>query len=301
MSVNSVRGRLLASTVLGGLALLVASPVLAQTAIAQDVEEVIVTGSRIKRVETTTEAPVTVVDAQAIQDRGFIQAGQAINELTANMPQFALAAGSGSAAGSGQQFPNLFGLGAGRTLTLVNGRRFVTSSSGLGDRVVDTNIIPTGLIRRVDIAQAGGAAVYGSDAVAGVVNYLLRDDFTGLELDAQYGISSRNDYPVQSLRATAGRNFLDDRANIAVDVEWSKTRPLYDYDRPRSNLGRVTISNEANVSVGPREPEYPFHELQCQWPAVLASASTADQLHLPRARHGDTVAVQQHGHSPCAL
>ena len=96
MSVNSVRGRLLASTVLGGLALLVASPVLAQTAIAQDVEEVIVTGSRIKRVETTTEAPVTVVDAQAIQDRGFIQAGQAINELTANMPQFALAAGSGS-------------------------------------------------------------------------------------------------------------------------------------------------------------------------------------------------------------
>ncbi len=248
MSVNSVRGRLLASTVLGGIVLLAASPVLAQTAAARDVEEVIVTGSRIKRVETTTEAPVTVIDAQAIQDRGFIQAGQAINDLTANMPQFALAAGSGSAAGSGQQFPNLFGLGAGRTLTLVNGRRFVTSSSGLGDRVVDTNIIPTGLIRRVDIAQAGGAAVYGSDAVAGVVNYVLRDDFTGLEFDAQYGISSRDDYPVQSLRATAGRNFLDNRANIAIDVEWSKTRPLYDYDRPRSNLGRVTISNEANVS-----------------------------------------------------
>lgn len=259
MSGNSVRGRMLASTVLGGLVLMGAGAAFAQTspqaAKPNEVGEVVITGSRIKRAETTTEAPVTVVDAQAITDRGFVQAGQALNELTANMPQFALAAGNGSAAGNGQQFPNLFGLGPGRTLTLVNGRRFVTSSAGfgaaspgLGERVVDTNVIPTGLISRIDVAQAGGAAVYGSDAIAGVVNYILRDDFTGLELDAQYGISSRSDYPTQSLRATAGRNFLDDRANLAVDVEWSKTRPLYDYDRPRSNLARVTISNPANGS-----------------------------------------------------
>jgi len=245
---NTIRSRMLASTIVGGLVLAAAVPAFAQTAAegASDIGEVVVTGSRIKRAETTTEAPVSVLTAQAIEDRGFIQAGQALNELTAVMPQFAQASGNGAASGSGQQFPNLFGLGAGRTLTLVNGRRFVTSSSGLGDRVVDTNIIPTGLIARVDIAQAGGAAVYGSDAVAGVVNYVLKDNFTGLELDAQYGISSRDDYPTQSLRATAGRNFLDDRANIAIDVEWSKTRPLYDYDRPRSNLGRVTISNPAN-------------------------------------------------------
>jgi outer membrane receptor protein involved in Fe transport len=243
-------GSTVLGTVLGGLMLMGAGPAFAQgaEAAASEVDEIVVTGSRIRRAETTTEAPVTVLDAQAIVDRGFIQAGQALNELTANMPQFALAAGNGAAAGNGQQFPNLFGLGAGRTLTLVNGRRFVTSSSGLGDRVVDTNIIPTGLIRQVDIAQAGGAAVYGSDAIAGVVNYILRDDFEGLELDAQYGISSRDDYPTQSLRATAGRNFLDDRANVAVAAEWSKTRPLYDYDRPRSNLARVTISNAANTS-----------------------------------------------------
>jgi iron complex outermembrane receptor protein len=248
MNGNSIRGRMLGSTVLAGLVLMGAAPAFAQTAVAaaEEVDEVVVTGSRIRRSETTTEAPVTVIDAKAVEERGFVQIGQALNELTANMPQFALAAGNGAAAGNGQQFPNLFGLGAGRTLTLVNGRRFVTSSSGLGDRVVDTNIIPTGLIQRVDIAQAGGAAVYGSDAVAGVVNYILREDFTGLELDAQYGLSSRDDYPQSSLRATAGRNFLDDRANIAVNLEWSKTRPLLDYDRPRSNLGRVTISNPAN-------------------------------------------------------
>lgn len=254
MNINSIRGRMMASTMLAGLMLLGAAPAVAQTTAegASELGEVVVTGSRIKRVETTTEAPVSVLTAQALEDRGFIQAGQALNELTANMPQFAQASGSGSAAGNGQQFPNLFGLGVGRTLTLVNGRRFVTTSagsgagSGAGERVVDTNIIPTGLISRIDVSQAGGGAVYGSDAVAGVVNYILREDFTGLELDAQYGISSRNDYPTQSLRATAGRNFLDDRANLAVNVEWSKTRPLYDYDRPRSNLGRITISNPLN-------------------------------------------------------
>src|SRR5918997_2508257 len=127
-------------------------------------------------------------------DRGMVQAGEALNQTTSITPSFPQAPGSGAAAGSGQQFPNLFNLGPGRTLTLVNGRRFVTSSQGLGDRVVDTNIIPTGLIQRIDVVQAGGAAVYGSDAIAGVVNYVLVDDFEGIELDAQYGVSDYGDY-----------------------------------------------------------------------------------------------------------
>src|SRR5205085_3607115 len=131
---------------------------------------------------------------------GFVQPGQVLNTITANIPQVPQAPGNGSAAGNGQQFPNLFGLGPGRTLTLVNGRRMVTSSSGLGDRTVDTNIIPTGLIKRIDVVEAGGAAVYGSDAIAGVINYVLKDNFDGVEIDAQYGESSRNDYPVSSLR-----------------------------------------------------------------------------------------------------
>lgn len=249
MKFHSMRGRLFASTMMAGVGLIAAAaaqPAFAQAADDVAIEEIIVTGSRIRRAETTTEAPVAVIDAQAMQDRGFIQVGQALNELTSNMPQFAMAAGSGSAAGSGQQFPNLFGLGAGRTLTLVNGRRMVTSSSGLGDQTVDTNVIPAGLISRVEVAQAGGAAVYGSDAIAGVVNYILRDDFDGLEIDLQYGISSRNDYETPSARVTAGRNFADNRGNVAFNLEWSKTDSLLDYDRPRSNLGRVNINNPAN-------------------------------------------------------
>src|SRR5688572_13796476 len=98
MSGNKLRGRLLATSVMGGMALFAAQPALGQTSSATEateVGEIVITGSRIRRAETTTDAPVAVIDAQVIAERGFVQAGQALNELTANMPQFALASGSG--------------------------------------------------------------------------------------------------------------------------------------------------------------------------------------------------------------
>jgi len=261
MTIATVRRRLLATTMIGGVALsgaLWAPAALAQQSVAaaaraNDVGEVVVTGSRIKRgADTETPAPLVTVDAQSITDKGFTQAGQVINDLTSNIPSLPEAAGSGSAAGNGQTFPNLFGMGPGRTLTLVNGRRFVTTSStgagsGLGDRIVDTNVIPVGLIQRVDEVQAGGAAVYGSDAIAGVINYILKDKFEGIELDAQYGRSTYGDYDTPAYRGTFGKNFAGGRGNVAVDVEWSKTDPLLDYDRPRTNLGRITVANTANT------------------------------------------------------
>src|SRR5579884_3572904 len=130
---NTARGRLLASTVLALAGLAVSRPALAQTSAAaasasapNNVSEIVVTGSRIKRAATDTAAPVLTVDAQSITDKGFIQAGQVVNDLTSNVPALPEAPGNGAAAGTGQTFPNLFGLGPGRTLTLVNGRRFVT-------------------------------------------------------------------------------------------------------------------------------------------------------------------------------
>lgn len=214
---------------------------------AAEIGDVVVTGTRIRRSQTSTSAPITAIDQEVMNERGFVQAGQALNQNTSVIPSTPMADGSGSQSGDGQQYPNLFGLGTGRTLTLVNGRRFVTTAQGMGDRVVDTNIIPVGLLKRVDIVQAGGAAVYGSDAIAGVINYVLRDDYDGMEFDAQYGISSRSDYPQSSARFTAGRNFLDGRANVAGSVEWSKTDSLLSSDRPRSNLARLTVSNSANT------------------------------------------------------
>lgn len=210
-------------------------------------ETIIVTGSRIRRSRTDTATPVIAVDQQSLTDRGFVTSSDALNQVTSIIPQLSLSASAGEASGSGRQFPNLFGLGPGRTLTLVNGRRFVTSSesfssAGGGNAQVDANVIPTGLIERIEIVQAGGAVIYGTDAIAGVVNYILRDDFSGIEFDGQAGISHFGDYPTYSARVTAGHNF-GDRGNVAINVEWSKTELLGYRDRPRSNLSRVSASS----------------------------------------------------------
>lgn len=214
-------------------------------------EELVVTGSRIARPATDTPLPISVIDVQAMTDRGFVSAADALNNEPSLNRQLAQAPGSGDSSGSGIQAPSLFGLGTGRTLTLINGRRMVTTSSGLGDSQVDSNLIPIGLLQRTEVVQGGAAAVYGSDAIAGVVNYILRKDFEGIEADVQNSITSRGDYPTYSARLTAGTNFGGGRGNIAADVEWSKTEPLAYASRPRTQLGRLTVSSgNANPNDG---------------------------------------------------
>lgn len=215
---------------------------------AQDLPSVSVTGSRIRRTDTATAAPVTVLDEAALTERGYVSMGELLNQVTSNRPQFPISTTSGFPAGNGKTSPNLFNLGAGRTLTLLNGRRMVTSSVGFGDRTVDTNVIPTGLIQRVDIVQAGGATVYGSDAIAGVVNYILKDDYEGFEIDAQYGNSTKWDSPKTAFRATAGWNFMDDRGNVAFNMEYSKTRPLLEYARRATSIAARAVTNPDNTS-----------------------------------------------------
>ena len=213
-----------------------------------DGQEILVTGSRIRRAATDTTVPIAIVDQQAITDRGFVSAAQALNNQPSINRQLAQASGSGTSSGNGVQAPSLFGLGTGRTLTLVNGRRTVTTSSGLGDSQVDANIVPLGLLQRVEVVQGGAAAVYGSDAIAGVVNYILRRDFDGIEADGQTSLTSRGDYPIYSGRLTAGKNFGGGRGNIAANVEWSKSALLAFDSRPRTQLARITVPNSANTS-----------------------------------------------------
>jgi outer membrane receptor protein involved in Fe transport len=259
-----IRG-LMASTAV--LAALVAMPALAQQApapadpsIATSVDAeldpdatIVVTGSRIRRAGLDNAAPVAEITTQSITDRGFITAADALNNLPSNAPVLNQADGSGNSSGPGYQAPNLFNLGPGRTLTLFNGRRMVTTGSGIGsadgvgNAFVDANIIPLGLLDRVEVYQGGGAAVYGSDAIAGVVNYIVKKDFSGLELDAQNGISSRGDFATHSLRGTAGVNFGGGRGNIAIDLGYSRSPTLMFSARPLSNLGRLTVSNAADT------------------------------------------------------
>lgn len=219
-----------------------------QAASEEEDGAIVVTGSRIRRSNTETPAPVRVFNREELEERGFTQVGQMLNEVTSNTPSFPTSQGTGFPAGSGKTYPNLFSLGAGRTLTLLNGRRMVASDSGLGDRVVDTNVIPAGLIQRVDIVQAGGAAVYGSDAIAGVVNYVLKRDFEGVEIDLQNSISSRGDDWRPYARLTAGKNFGGGRGNVAINLEFAKTEPLLEADRPLTALSARNVPNPANVN-----------------------------------------------------
>lgn len=229
-----------------------------QATAATDLDTVLVTGSRIRRLDTTTPAPVNMITQEALTDRGYFQVGQALNDLTLSKPSYPITPGRGDVITSAHQYPNLFGLGPGRTLTLVNGRRFVASAPGLSANMVDANIIPTGLLRQVEIVQGGGASVYGSDAIAGVVNYVLRDDFEGVEVDAQTGLSSRDDYPTHSFRTTLGRSFADGRGNVAANFEWSRTDSLLQRDRPASARGVSTslLPNPADTGPDDGIPAY---------------------------------------------
>ena len=236
-------------------ALTVAAPVFAQEASAasdaKTLDAVQVTGSRIQRTTTDTETsqPINVVDGETFAERGFINAAEAINEMPQVMGSVT-EAGDQEGTQTGKQFINLFNLGSERTLTLVNGRRFVSTNAGQGGQV-DLNNIPTSLIERIEVVQATGSAVYGSDAVAGVVNILLKDTFEGVELDLQTGLSGRGDYERHSGSLTGGFTFNDGRGSVIANLDWSKTGQLLATDRKWTSRGFTFIPNPADT--GPND------------------------------------------------
>lgn len=202
-------------------------------------DAIIVTGSRIPRPNYDTVQPSTVLNSQAIEQRGFVNAADALNEL----PQFGIPGsspvgpGQGGPFGSGQSFVNFLGLGSQRTLVLVNGRRFVSSNSASifsptsGGEQVDLGLINTKLIDRIETIAIGGAPIYGSDAIAGTINVVLKTDYDGIDVDGQDGISQRGDAHNYRLRALAGKNFLDGRANLTFSAEYNKGDGLTFADR----------------------------------------------------------------------
>ncbi|MGE6956932.1 TonB-dependent receptor plug domain-containing protein, partial [Brevundimonas sp. NPDC049575] len=181
------RERLLATTMIAGIALAgFAAPAMAQSQ-AQDeqatqVGEIVVTGSRIARQDYQSTSPIVTVDAQDFQATGSVT----IDSLLNDMPQFvpSVSSTSNNPSNGGQANLNLRGLGTSRTLVLMNGRRVVPSNA---TGVVDINILPTALIKNIEVISGGASAAYGSDALAGVANFILNDSFEGVQIDAQYG------------------------------------------------------------------------------------------------------------------
>lgn len=179
-------------------------------------EDIIVTGSRIPRSTFETPTPVTVVSVEDLQKSSPSTLAAALN----NLPALVANGGPNATAGqrtAGRNSLNLRGIGTSRTLTLVNGRRFPGSQPG---GTVDTNLIPQGLVSRVEVVTGGASAAYGSDAVAGVVNFILDSRFEGLKVNASAGISEAGDGFEHRIGGTYGTSLLDDRLHLTVSAEY---------------------------------------------------------------------------------
>lgn len=198
----------------------------AQEAETQSIEQIVVTGSRIPRADIISNSPVNILDADDFQLSGALE----VERLLDTLPQVVGTFGASSNnPGTGTATVNLRGLGARRTLVLINGRRMVAANT---DGVVDLNSIPPALIERVEVVTGGASAVYGSDALAGVVNFILKDDFEGLQFGTQTGISGEADGRRLSLDLTMGTNFADDRGNVVFYVNYFDRNGLFADARP---------------------------------------------------------------------
>ena len=267
MRTQKTRNRLLSTTMIGGFAALAfAAPAMAQDAPApQDdtqLDEIVVTGSRIPQTNLVTTSPVTQVTGEDIDVAGVTR----VEDLISQLPQAFAAQNSTVANGaSGTATVSLRNLGSSRTLVLIDGRRMGYGSPN--DDAADLNQIPEQLVERVEVLTGGASAVYGSDAVAGVVNFIMRKDFEGLQIDAQYGFyQHNNDYdgvgdlrnviagraasnPSQfklpddnvadgesrSINITMGVSSPDGRGNITAYAGYRNNNPVLGADRDYSS------------------------------------------------------------------
>ena len=196
---------------------------------ASQSQAIVVTGSRIARPNIDTSVPVTSVAVTELTDTGNLSLGDALNQLPSLRSTYSQANSTRFIGTAGLNLIDLRGLGTARTLVLVNGRRHVTSTPG--SYAVDVNTIPTQLLERVDVVTGGNSAIYGSDAVSGVVNFVLKRDYEGLEIRGQAGISDRGDRDSQLISGIFGTNFAGGRGNIAISGEYARSEQLLFNDR----------------------------------------------------------------------
>ena len=213
--------RFVALTSASMLAMAITTPsvVLAQEAGERAVEEVVVTGSRAITNGASAPTPVTVVSVQQLQAAAPTGVADALNQLPVlqnSLRPTSTGSSATGAAGNGANLLSLRGLGSSRTLVLLDGRRLVPSNSSGS---TDVNLIPQALLSRVDIVTGGGSAAYGSDAVAGVVNFILDTGFTGLKGEIQGGTSSRSDNESRKIGLTWGQAFAGGRGHVLASID----------------------------------------------------------------------------------
>lgn len=224
---------------------------------AQQTGDIIVTGSRIARPDYVANSPIVSLGQQALENSGKVTIEKALSELPQFTGSFGASNGGSTSTGvnGGQSYASLRGLGPKRTLILLDGRRLQPSNP---DGSVDLNIIPEALIGNVEVITGGASTTYGSDATAGVVNFRLRRDFSGLELTSTYGTSDYGDGDQFRVSGTLGGNFADGRGNAVLSVDYTDRSRAYQYNRPyylaRQTTGGTSTLPQGNVLFGSNTP-----------------------------------------------
>jgi len=240
--------RLLTLACLGSTCLSTASFAQAQTAQgAAAVDEIIVTGTRVVRDGYEAPTPVSVIGIEQLDNNATSNLADAINQLPAVMNS-ASPQSSATNTTSGQSAINalsLRGLGISRTLVLLNGQRTVGSNL---TGAVDVSELPQHLIERVDVVTGGASAAYGSDALSGVVNFVLDTDFTGFKGEVSGGLTTYGDVPNYKVNAAFGTAFAGGRGHFLISGEHVWDDGLLVYDRPWTRQGYSFINNPAFVS-----------------------------------------------------
>lgn len=209
-----------------------ALPDTADTADAGDSETIVVTGSRIRSANLESTVPITSLSSDLLLDQGDSNIGEVLNDLPQLRSTFSQQNPGLGIGIAGLNLLDLRGLGTARTLVLVNGRRHVAADILNNAVSPDINSIPNDLIERVDIVTGGNSAVYGSDAIAGVVNFVLKRDYEGVQIRGQNAISDRGFGGNQYISGMVGQNFGGDRGNIILHGEFSNQERVFGSQLP---------------------------------------------------------------------
>jgi outer membrane receptor protein involved in Fe transport len=213
-------------------------------------QELVVTGSRIVRQDYVSNSPIVTIGLEALRQTGSVTIESGLNQL----PQFTPGSGATNSfpPTGGRATLNLRGLGTNRLLVLMDGRRV---QPGATDGTVDINLIPSALIQSVETITGGASSTYGSDAMAGVVNFKLRRDFQGVQLDAQYGISEKGDAASRQVAVTVGGKFAEDRGHAVLSVEYLSRGSVERIDRDFYALSQLSpLTPNGAVNLGANAP-----------------------------------------------
>jgi len=215
----------------------------------QTLDRVSVTGSRIAREGFVTPSPVTAISAEEIRATGAVTIADLMTKMPALSPNYTLGNSTRFIGTAGLGLLDLRGMGTARTLVLVNGRRHVGATPG--STAVDVNTIPVEWIERVEVITGGASAVYGADAVAGVVNFITKKSFDGVEMRAQRGGSGEGNFGRAFASISAGSDFADGRGTAAVSIERSEQDR---FSRTSREIGRRYQVSRPNPDFDPSQP-----------------------------------------------